>query len=238
MGTAADGAWTKYSVGVSSPGESKKKRKNSAGLLRLHSLNKVDRMSAAVAVSERLRIMAVLIVSLLLCLFKDGTHTPLATDKEIRVSYKSAVASCSRILDHVDVGTASQCLSRIHRYGVQKIQRYVADYIPPGLCVNILNNRPMLFVFAVSLGVILMMFFASYVAPSVLGEDVEGAGASAMQQNESSIVNKVFKLLPPHVTKVLRSVNLFKTLVNTLFLDAGYYIVISVSYQLLPLAWS
>lgn len=239
VGTAADGAWTKYSVGLSSPGSAnKKKRTRSAGLLRLHSLNKVERMSASVATSQRLRMMSVLLVSLLLCLFKDGTHTQLATDRDIRASYERAVASCSQIVQRFDVGTLTQCLSRSHKYGVQKIQRFAFEYIPPGLLLHLLNNKPMLFVFAVSLGVILSVFLVSYMHPSILEKHVDGGDDSSIQQNDFSLLSKMVKLLPPHVAKVLKSVNLFKTLINTLFLDAGYYIVISVSYQLLPLAWS
>jgi len=96
----------------------------------------------------------------------------------------------------------------------------------------------MLFIFAVSLGVILAAFLVSYVCPSILEKHVDGGDDSTTQQSAFNMMSKMVKLLPPHVAKVFKSVNLFKTLINTLFLDAGYYIVLSVSYQMLPLAWS
>jgi len=234
IGTAADGKWTNYSVDT----KARALRKKSSSKIQFSSLTRVERMKASLSASRVTRILMVAIMSLSICLFKEGEYISPPSPKTLLQSRQNVLSSCSKLVSggptaiHVD--SIGSCVSSARLCGVNYVKHSLHTWTVPRFVSYSLNKMPMVLIAATSMTVILLWFCCSYIAPSIfIGSECDLALA---QQNDGNIMTKVIKMLPPKITSLFYSIDLAKSMINSIFLDAGFYIIIMVVYQLLPLA--
>ena len=234
IGTAADGKWTNYSVDT----KAHVLRKKSSSRIQFNSLTRVERMKASLSASRMTRILMVAIMSLIICMFKEGEYMSPPSPEALLKSRENVLSSCSKLVSggptgiHLD--SIGKCASSARLCGVHYVKHSLQSWTAPGFVSYSLNKMPMALIAATSMAVILVWFCCSYMAPCIfIGSECDMALA---QQNDGNILGKVIKMLPPKITSLFRSIDLTKSMINSIFLDAGFYIIIMVVYQLLPLA--
>lgn len=234
VGTLADAKWNEYSVSAREQG---KKRMSSN--FQLATLTRVERMRAVVPLSKGPRVALVALVAICICMVKEGEHLQLQEDgNAILASREQMVHVCSSMvvggLKTLTTDSLASCISSSRYYCVLNIKNSVESLARNGFVAYVLHTRPMLLVFAASLSMMLAVFFSSIVAPSILAGSIE---KSASQLKDGGLLQKALNMLPPNILTICRGLEVLRLVVNTLFLDAGLYIVILVTYQLFPLAY-
>ena len=236
VGTLADAKWNEYSV--SAKDQQRKKRMGSN--IQLATLTRVERMRAVVPLSKGPRVALVVLVAICICMVKEGEHLQLENmhGNAILASREQMVQVCSSMvvggLKTLTTDTLASCISSSRYYCVLHIKNSVESLARNGFVAYVLHARPMLLVFAASLSMMLAVFFSSIVAPSILADSID---TIASQQKDGGLLQKAFNMLPPNILTICRGLEVLRLVVNTLFLDAGLYIVVLVTYQLFPLAY-
>lgn len=235
LGTAADAKWNNYSVSAKGL-----LRRKSSSSLQLATLTRVERMRAVIPISKRPRIAIIFLLSILVCMIKEGEHMQLPNQETFLESRQRMIGSCSHVisagLKSLTVGSAVTCVSSTRVHCVLHAKFIVNSLMRNGFMAYVLHTRPMILVFIASISVMLAVFVGSLVVPRVLAGSVD-ENSTLSQFGNGNLLQKVIKMLPPNILTVFQGFDLLKTVVNTVFLDAGFYIVIMVTYQLLPLAY-
>lgn len=233
VGTLADAKWNDYSVSA----KGRVKRKVSSNI-QLATLTRVERMRAVVPLSKGPRIVLVALVAMLICMFKEGEQMKLPDQNSILASRQQMLVVCSNMVvggfKTLTMDNMASCLSKGRLYCVLSIKISIDSLGRNGYIAYVLHTRPMLLVFAASLGSILAVFVSSFVVPQILKGSIDNIQA---QQKDGDLFQKVIKMLPPKLLSLYRGIDVLKLVMNTIFLDAGFYIVVLVVYQLLPLAY-
>jgi len=233
VGTLADAKWNDYLV--SSKGRVKRKVSSN---IQLATLTRVERMRAVVPLSKGPRIVLVALVAMLICMFKEGEQMKLPNQNSILASRQQMLGVCSSMVTGgfktLTMYNVASCLSKSRFYCVLSIKNSFDSLGQNGFIAYVLYTRPMLLVFAVSLGTILAVFVSSFVVPQILKNSIDNIQA---QQKDGDLLQKAIRMLPPKLLSLYRGIDLLKLIMNTIFLDAGFYIVVLVIYQLVPLAY-
>lgn len=233
VGTLADAKWNDYSV--SSKGQVKRQVSSN---IHLATLTRVERMRAVVPLSKGPRLVLVALVALLICMLKEGEQMKLPDQNAILDGRRQMFGVCSSLVmdgfKALTVNNLASCISKSRIYYVLRIQNTVDSFDRNGLMAYVLYTKPMLLVFASSLGTMLAAFVFSCAVPQILAGSIDD---KISNQKDNDLLQKVIKMLPPKILSVYRGLDVLKLVMNTIFLDAGFYIVVLVTYQLLPLAY-
>lgn len=234
VGTLADAKWNDYSVSSKEQG-----KKRISSNIQLATMTRVERMRAVVPLSKGPRVALVALVAICICMVKEGEHLQLQEDgNAILASREHMMHVCSSMfvggLKTLTTDTLASCISSGRYYCVMNIKTSVESLAQNGFVAYVLHTKPMLLVFAASLSMMLAVFFSSIVAPSILASSTD---KSASQQKDGGLLQKAFNMLPPNILTICRGLEVLRLVVNTLFLDAGLYVVVLVTYQLFPLAY-
>lgn len=233
VGTLADAKWNHYSV--SAKGQMKRKVSSN---IQIATLTRVERMRAVVPLSKGPRLALVALVALIICMLKEGEQTKLPDHNIMLDSRQQMLGVCSNMVmggfKALTVNNLVRCMSKSRFYYVLRIQNSVASLDQNGFMAYVLYKKPMLLVFAASLGTMLVVFVSSCILPQILAGSVDNTKSN---HKDNELFQRAIKMLPPKIVAVYRGLDVLKLVMNTIFLDAGFYIVILVTYQLLPLAY-
>lgn len=235
VGTAADGKWNNYSI--SSKGQIKRKTSSN---IRVATLTYLERMQASIPLSKKPRIALITLLALIICMIMEGDRLQMIDDGTILEGRQQMMTSCSHVvvagLQALTMESVVSCLSGTRLYCVIHARLFADSFVRNGFIAYLLHNKPVALVFAASLGMMIAVFVFSLLIPQILTGCVDGTSSFAPEK-EGDLLQKVIRMLPANILAVLKGLDLFKTIVNTMFLDAGLYIVVLVTYQLLPLAY-
>jgi len=118
-------------------------------------------------------------------------------------------------------------MSELNKYMTMEIRAGASSFGSSAFSVQIIEQKPMMIVFALSLSLI-TFFFVFLLILRIEGD--------SSQYNESgkTIFHRIISMLPKHISNLLFSLDIVKTIMNALFLDAGLFIIVAVSYHAIP----
>lgn len=235
--------WREYASKSTAASHSlQRKNSLSASLLKVATMSKVERMSAAVPVSRVLRLVIVVILTLLFCMIKEGDHLVKGENpsKAFVMSEQRMLESCSSLLTSTNIFQASSVsnIPAMARACVNSTRVVVAMVLAAQSQFAWVAQieRPIVYIGLASLAAVLIVFLTSYVFPRTLVNHVDGAEQGGNDAGAAAMLKKMMTMLPSNVLTAFHSANLLRTMVNAAFIDASCYIVIMVTYQLVFLA--
>lgn len=187
----------------------------------------------AIQKSFWLRVAAVILVSLLCSIYHSAIETTAPSARLINSQRKTTIKSCNLVMATRNLrlvqlpSFAVRCMSELNKYMTMEIRAGASSFGSSAFSVQIIEQKPMMIVFALSLSLI-TFFFVFLLILRIEGD--------SSQYNESgkTIFHRIISMLPKHISNLLFSLDIVKTIMNALFLDAGLFIIVAVSYHAIP----
>lgn len=222
LGTAAGDGWIKYEV----------EEEEQICTKQSYSQEEMSkRIASAVNRSKVIRAMIIISATLFLGVYKHSISIRFPSAKEIGVQRHKMINTCTGLLPR-NFGRNlfdffAPCIGDIHTYLVLELRFQSGESRKITWLENILLYRPFLLVSAASTAVVFLflldsLFFRQNVA-DVIRKDL-------------TMIERLKKMLPGSVSRILDTVDLAKLALNTILLDAGLFVLTSMMYYLLPLA--
>ena len=223
LGTAAGDGWIKYEVEE----EEKictKQPYSQQGMSK--------RIASAVNRSKVIRAMIVMSATLFLGVYKHSVSIRFPSAKEIAVQRHRMINTCTSLppgnFGWIWFDFFAPCIGDMHKYLVLELRFQSGDSRKITWLENILLHKPFLLVSAASATVLILFFLNSLFFRHNVA-DVVG-------RRDLTMIERLKKMLPSSVSKILDTVDLAKLALNTILLDAGLFVLTSMMYYLLPLA--
>jgi len=234
--------WSNYAGANPTSLQAHRKNSFNSGLLKVTTLSNVERMSVAVPVSRPLRLVLVSLLTVILCLIKEGDL--LAKDENSSMVFNASeshmVDSCSALLTSANIFQASTVreIPAMARSCLANSRVVIAMVLAtePRFAWATGIQRPIAYVGLASVAAAVFVFLASYVFPRILVKHLGGEDDVGSDGGPAAMVKKMMStMLPANLRTAFHSVNLLRTMLNAVFMDASCYLVIMITYQLVVL---
>lgn len=221
LGTAAGDEWIKYEV---------EEQRQICKRQPCSQLGMGKRIASAVNRSKGIRAMIIISVTLVLEVYKHSASIRFPRAKEIAAQKHKMINTCTDLLPRnfgwMLFDFFAPCIEDIHKYLVLELRSRSGDSQNRWLESSLLH-RPFLLVAAISVAVVLVFFLEGL----FFRRNVADIG-----KRELTLIDRLKKMLPASVSRILDTVDLAKLTLNTILLDAGLFALTSMMYNLLPLA--